>query len=117
MTVQIPQSQQERIFQKYLSLQNKVAQVAEKEHKAQLRRRRYVIDAFGKWLDKTPRDQVETFLETLSGASSAADSKRIADYLAQLLPEPEAPTSPSPAAPQASTREKPKESAVDNKDI
>jgi len=92
MTVQIPQTQQDRFFQQHLSLQNKVANAAEKEHKAQLRRRRYVLDAFGKWLDKTPRDEVESFLETLSGTSSAADSKRIADYLAQLPPEPAAPS-------------------------
>jgi len=115
MTVQIPQAKREAIFGEYFRFQDKIAKVAEKEHKAQLRRRRYVLDAFGKWLDKTPRDQVEAFLETLSGASSAADSNRIADYLTQLPPEPAAPTSPSPAAPQASPREKPKESAADSK--
>ncbi|KEO54123.1 hypothetical protein [Thioclava pacifica] len=115
MTVQIPQTQQDRIFQQYLNLQNKVAQVAEKEHKAQLRRRRYVLDAFGKWLDKAPRSEVEAFLKALSEASCAADSKRIADYLAKLPPEPEATTPASPPAPRASTTEKPQERPADPK--
>ncbi|OWY10823.1 hypothetical protein B6V74_01995 [Thioclava sp. F42-5] len=115
MTVQIPQTQQDRIFQQYLNLQSKVAQVAEKEHKAQLRRRRYVLDAFGKWLDKAPRSEVETFLEALSEASGTADSKRIADYLSKLPPEPEATAPVSSPAPQASATEKPQERPADRK--
>ncbi|OWY07216.1 hypothetical protein [Thioclava sp. IC9] len=113
MTVQIPQTQQDRIFQQYLNLQNKVAQLAEKEHKAQLRRRRYVLDAFGKWLDKAPRSEVGVFLETLSEASSSADSKRIADYLAKLPLEPEAPASAPATAPKLSSREKPQGGEAD----
>ncbi|AQS49305.1 hypothetical protein BMG03_17030 [Thioclava nitratireducens] len=89
MTVQIPQTKRDAIFNEYCRIQDKITKVAEKEHKAQLRRRRYVLDAFGKWLDKAPRSEVETFLETLSDASSVADSKRIADYLNSLPPEPE----------------------------
>lgn len=84
MTVQIPQSKRDAIFNEYCRIQDKITKVAEKEHKAQLRRRRYVLDAFGKWLDKASRSEVETFLETLSDASSVADSKRITDYLTNL---------------------------------
>lgn len=115
MTVQIPQTQQDRIFQQYLNLQNKVAQVAEKEHKAQLRRRRYVLDAFGKWLDKAPRSEVVAFLEALSEASGAADSKRIEDYLSKLPLEPEAPAPVPATTPKPSTREKPQEGEADRK--
>lgn len=115
MTVQIPQSKQDRILKQYLSLQNKVAQAAEKEHRAQLRRRRYVLDAFGKWMDKAPREEVTAFLETLSEASSPADKKRIADYLAKLPPEPEEPAPASAAATQPSNAEKPQERGSDRK--
>ena len=52
--------------------QSAVVSIAEKEQKAQLKRRGHVLQAFGKWLDTAPR------------AATAADRKRITDYLAGL---------------------------------
>ncbi|MFC2970145.1 hypothetical protein [Acidimangrovimonas pyrenivorans] len=88
MTVHIPQKQQDALYSQYLRFQSKVAGVAEKEHKAQLKRRRHVLDAFGKWLDAAPRVEILSFLERLSEVATVADRKRIAAYL-EHLPEEE----------------------------
>lgn len=116
MTVQIPQSKRDAIFNEYCRIQDKITKVAEKEHKAQLRRRRYVLDAFSKWLDKAARSEVDAFLETLSDASSAADTKRIADYLTSLPPEPEATAAVARSTIEAKTDEKPQPAATEEKE-
>lgn len=87
MTLQLPQKKQDALYAQYLRLQTKVASAAEKEHKVQLRRRRYVVDAFGKWLDTASRAEVVPFLERLAEAATTADRKRIEDFLASLPQE------------------------------
>lgn len=84
MTVHQSTRAQSAIEKASARFQAAVVSATEKEQKARLKRRSYVLQAFGKWLDTAPQAQTKQFLGALSEAATAADRKRIADYLAGL---------------------------------
>ncbi len=96
MTVHISEQKQDALYTQFMRFQTKVVSITEKEHKAQLKRRRYVTEAFGKWLDTAPQAETDRFLAALAEAGTAADRKRIADYRENLPAEAEA-AKPAPA--------------------
>mgnify|MGYP000568846225 CR=1 FL=1 len=84
MTVHQSTRAQSAIEKASARFQAAVVSATEKEQKARLKRRSYVLQAFGKWLGTAPQAQTRPFLDLLSEAASVADRKRIADYLAGL---------------------------------